>query len=156
MKYLKHLAGFFLITSLLLGCGGGSTSGGVGTSTSGLYRGTISYSGYNTCGRNIPGSGRVEILITSNGDFRFDPIGLTWKGGRIGRFTFVGAVTGSRIQTSFTCNQGNCTNDDGYKYRLDGRIQDGGATVSGTGYIEGNYGSCYEKFQGAFAATRVG
>ena len=28
MKYLKHLAAFSLITSLLLGCGGGSSSSG--------------------------------------------------------------------------------------------------------------------------------
>ena len=143
------MAGVFALTSLLLGCGGGSTSGGVGTSTSGFYRGTISYSGYNTCGRNIPGRGSVEIVISSDGSLKFDPINLTW-GRRYGSVTFKLAVSGSKISDSFT--GGN----SGYKYRIAGRIQDDGATVSGTGYIEGNYGSCYEKFQGAFAATRVG
>jgi hypothetical protein len=133
-----------------LSCGGGSTSGGVGTSTSGLYRGTISYSGYNTCGGNIPGRGSVEIVITSDGVLKFDPIGMAWKGGRIGYVEFGSAVSGSKISDSFT------SNTSGYKYRIDGRIQDGGATVSGTGYIEGGYGSCYEKYQGSFAATRVG
>ena len=148
MKDLKHLAAFSLITSLLVGCGG-STTGGVGTSTSGLYRGTISYSGYNTCGRNIPGRGSVEIVISSDGNLKFDPIRLTWGGG-YGYVEFSSAVSGSKISDSFT------SNTTGYKYRIDGRINDGGATVSGTGYIEGRYGSCYEKFQGVFAATRVG
>ena len=155
MKMRNAFFVFGIVGLLLTGCSG-STSGGVGTDTSGLYRGTISYSGYNTCGVNIPGSGNIEIVITSNGDLVFDPIGLTWRGGYYGSFRFRGAVTGSKIQSSFTCNQGNCSEDDGYKYRIDGRINDNGSTVSGTGYIEGSYGSCYEKFQGVFAATRVG
>ena len=155
MRKLFTVITILTLSIFLVSCGG-STSGGVGSSTSGLYRGTISYSGYNTCGRNIPGSGTVEIVITSSGDFVFDPIGLTWKGGRYGKFTFRGAVSGSRIYTSFTCTGNNCSENDGYKYLIDGRINDDGATVSGTGYVEGSYGGCYEKFQGAFAATRVG
>ena len=149
MKSLGYPTFAILFASLLLGCGGGSTSGGVGTSTSGLYRGTISYSGYNTCGVNIPGSGTVRIVITSSGDFVYDPIGLTWGGG-YGTFTCKGCVSGSTIKRTFTSQK------SGYKYSIDARINDGGATVSGTGSLEGNYGSCYEKYQGAFAATRVG
>lgn len=149
MKYLKHLVSATLFASLLLGCGGGSTSGGVGTSTSGFYRGTISYSGYNTCGRNIPGSGRVEITIFADGSLRFNPIGLRWNR-NTGRVLLHGAVSGSRISGTWGSKAAN-----DYEYRMDGRINDGGATVSGTGYIEGSYGGCYEKFQGAFAATRV-
>lgn len=133
---------------LLTGCSG-SSSGGVGTSTSGLYRGTISYSGYNTCGRKIPGRGSVEIVISSDGSLNFDPIKLTWAR-NYGSVLFYNAVSGSKISESKT------SEITGYKYRIDGRINDGGATVSGTGYIEGRYGSCYEKFQGVFAATRVG
>jgi hypothetical protein len=132
---------------LLTGCSG-SSSGGVGSSTSGLYRGTISYSGYNTCGGNIPRSGRVEITIFANGALRFDPIGLRW-GRNTGRVLLNGAVSGSRIS-------GTWDGDLGYEYRMDGRIKDGGATVSGTGSIKGSYGGCYQNFQGAFAATRVG
>ena len=151
MKYLKHLAGVFVLTSLLLGCGGGSTSGGVGTSTSGFYRGTISYSGYNTCGRSIPGRGTVKITIRSDGTFVFDPVGLKW-GRNWGSASLRGAVSGSRISGTW----GDPPSDNRYMYRIDARINDDGATVSGTGYIEGYYGRCNEKFQGAFAATRVG
>ena len=151
VKYLKHLAALSLITSLLLGCGGGSTSGGVGTSTSGYYRGTISYSGYNTYGRNIPGSGTVNITIQSDGRLIFDPVGLKWSY-NTGRVSLGGAVSGSRISGTWPPTADSIN----YTYRLDGRIQDGGSTISGTGYIEGSYGGCYEKFQGAFAATRVG
>jgi len=150
MKYLKHRVSATLFASLLFGCGGGSTSGGVGTSTSGFYRGTISWSGYNTCGRQIPGSGKVEITIRSDGAVVFDPVGLTW-GRNYGSVTLRSAVSGSRIFGTW-----GSLSDNDYIYRMDGRIKDGGATVSGTGSLEGNYGSCYEKYQGAFAATRVG
>ena len=149
MKKLFSVITIFTLSIFLVSCGG-STSGGVGSSTSGLYRGTISYSGYNTCGANIPGSGQVSIVISSNGDFVFDPIGLTWGGGKWGSAGCKGCVSGSTIKTEYTGES------SGYKYRIDARINDDGATVSGTGYIEGNYGSCYEKFQGAFAAPRVG
>ncbi|HIG43062.1 MAG TPA: hypothetical protein EYQ14_21350 [Gammaproteobacteria bacterium] len=132
------------LSSFLVACGGGSTSGGVGRSTSGLYRGTISYSGYNTCGANIPGSGKIEIVITSSGKATFNPIGLSWGGGKYGSVNF------NSLTDSFT------STTSGYKYRINGRINDNGATISGTGYVEGNYGSCYEKFQGSFAGNRVG
>ena len=148
MRKLFTVITVLTLSIFLVSCSG-STSGGVGSSTSGLYRGTVSYSGYNTCGRNIPGSGTVEIVITSSGDFVYDPIGLTWGGG-YGQVTCEGCVSGSTIKATITGSK------SGYQYRIDARIKDDGATVSGTGYIEGNYGGCYEKFQGAFAATRVG
>ena len=148
MRKLFTVITVLTLSIFLVSCSG-STSGGVGSSTSGLYRGTVSYSGYNTCGRNIPGSGTVEIVITSSGDFVFDPIGLTWGGG-YGSTTCTSCVTGSTIKMTYVGS------NSGYQYRIDARINDDGATVSGTGYIEGNYGSCYEKFQGAFAAPRVG
>ena len=62
---------------LLTGCSG-STSGGVGSSTSGFYKGTISYSGYSTCRGKPPGRGTVKITIRSDGTFVFDPVGLEW------------------------------------------------------------------------------
>ena len=40
MKYLKHLAAFSLMTSLLIGCGGGSSSSGI-TQYAGTYAGTL-------------------------------------------------------------------------------------------------------------------
>lgn len=47
MKYLKQLASASLITSLLLGCGGGSSSSGVGqphaTPYAGVYEGTMNF-----------------------------------------------------------------------------------------------------------------
>tara|TARA_B100001971_G_scaffold135949_1_gene125548 strand:+ start:103 stop:567 length:465 start_codon:yes stop_codon:yes gene_type:complete len=150
MRKTAYLLLAVVSASLLFGCGGGSTSGGVGTSTSGFYRGTISWSGYNTCGRQIPGSGKVEITIRSDGTLVFDPVGLKW-GRNYGYVTLRGAVSGSRISGTW----GNLSDND-YIYGMDGRINDGGATVSGTGSLEGNYGSCYEKYQGSFAATRVG
>jgi predicted small secreted protein len=133
----------------LAGCSG-NTSGGVGTSTSAAYSGTISYSGYNTCGVRIPGRGQVKIVIRSNGTFVFDPVGMAWAGGRYGSVALGGAVSGSKIQGTYP------DDGDGYNYRVDGRINDNGGSISGTGYIEGRYGRCYEKFQGTFAATRVG
>ncbi|XXK21285.1 hypothetical protein ACMAY5_08665 [Arenicellales bacterium nBUS_48] len=139
---------FGIFGFLLTGCSG-STSGGVGTDTSGFYRGTMSWSGYNTCGRQVPGRGSVEIVISSDGSLKFEPIGLRW-GQNYGWTSFLNAVSGSKISGSHT------SNISGYKYRIDGRINDGGATISGTGSIEGSYGSCYEKYSGSFAATRVG
>ena len=149
MRKLVSVITILTLSIFLVACSG-STSGGVGSSTSGLYRGTISYSGYNTCGANIPGSGQIRVVISSNGDFVFDPIGLAWGGGRWGSVNLLGAVKSSKISGTYP------DNGDGYTYRLDGRIKDDGATISGTGYIEGSYGGCYEKFQGVFAATRVG
>ena len=143
MKKLVTVITIFTLSIFLVSCGG-STSGGVGSSTSGLYRGTTSYSGYNTCGANIPGSGQVSIVISSNGAVVFDPIGLSWGGGKWGSVNF------NSLSESFA------STTSGYKYGINGRINDNGATISGTGYVEGSYGSCYEKFQGAFAATRVG
>ena len=61
-------------------------------------------------------------------------------------------MSGSRISGTW----GNPPSNNSYMYRIDARINDGGATVSGTGSIEGYYGNCNEKFQGSFAATRVG
>ena len=135
---------------LLTGCSG-STSGGVGTDTSGLYRGTMSWSGYNTCGRQVPGRGTVKITIQSDGRLIFDPVGLKWNY-NTGSVSLGGAVSGSRILGTWPPTTGSSN----YTYRLDGRISDDGATVSGTGSIEGSYGNCYEKYSGSFAATRVG
>jgi hypothetical protein len=140
---MKMRTGLFVlgvVGYLLTGCSG-STSGGVGSSESGVYRGTINYSGYNTCNGSIPGGGYVEIVIRSDGSLIFSLDGYV---------TFYNAVSGSKISGSFVSNV------SGYKYRIEGRINDSGSTVSGTGYVEGNYGKCFEKFQGAFAATRVG
>ena len=152
---LKHLVSAILFASLLLGCGGGDSSsgvdnsGGVGKTVSALYHANISYSGYNTCGAKIPGSGTVVIQIGADGRFKFDPVGLKWRGGSLGSVWFDGCCSGSTIDRQFRVK------DSGYLYKIDARIENNGATISGTGYIEGNYGSCYEKFQGAFAGTRV-
>jgi len=136
---------------LLSGCSG-SSSGGVGSSTSGLYKGTISYTGFNTCLGTPPGRGDVQILISSDGDLEFFPIGLAIGGVNDAAVNFSNAVNGSKISGSLISTKPVA----GYKFRIDGRINDGGATISGTGYVEGNYEGCYEKFEGAFAATRVG
>jgi hypothetical protein len=150
------------LTALLISScgGGGSTTGGVGTTTGGVYYGTVSYTGVNTCGRNIPGSGNIYIVITSAGDAKFDPVGLVWGYPYVGSFNFLSAVNGSKIQSEVKCVNNACTVsggylNDGYTYKIDGRVRDNGATVTGTGFIEGSYGSCYEKFEGAFAATKT-
>ena len=148
MRRLK-LTLVLIVSIIISSCGGGSTSGGVGTSTSGFYRGTIEYSGYNTCGLNVPGSGRFQITITSSGDVTFDPIGLSWMGGRYGRATFRSAINGAKIKSSYIGR------DSGYSYDIDGRIRDEGRTISGTGSISGSYGSCEEKFVGVFAGVLV-
>ena len=134
------------ISFIVSSCGGGSTSGGVGTSTSGFYKGTIEYSGFNSCGLNIPKSGRFEMTITSSGNVTFDPIGLTWGGGRFGGAPFAKAIKGSKIKSS-----GSEIGNPDYFYKIDGRIEDRGRTISGTGSIGGIYGSCVEKFVGVFA-----
>ena len=84
------------------------------------------------------------MTITSSGEVTFDPIGLSWEGGSFGSVTFRNAIKGANIKDSFT-------SESGYSYKIDGRIRDGGQTISGTGYIEGSYGSCVEKFVGVFA-----
>ena len=163
LKLILVMAAFLIIAS----CGDGSTSGGVdtsggvGSSVGASYYGTITYSGVNTCGRYIPGSGNVYIVITSDGSTLFDPVGLSWGYPPTGGFNFSGSVQGSKIRGSVKCINNACTNsdgyfNDGYTYKIDGRINDGGSTVSGVGYIEGTYGNgCYEQFEGAFAATRT-
>ena len=135
------------ISIIISSCERVSTSGGVGTSASGLYIGTIEYSDYNTCGLNIPKSGTFEMTITSSGDVIFDPIGLTW-GGNVGSVTLRNAIKRSNIKGSWT---GVDIHDKDYSYKIDGRIEDGGQTISGTGYIEGSYEGCAEKFAGVFA-----
>jgi len=150
MRRLK-LTLVLIVSIIISACGSGSTSSGVGTTTSGVYKGTIKYSGYNTCGLNVPKSGTFKITITSSGDVVFDPIGLTWGGNKWGRVKLRNAIKGSKMKGSWASVDKRYP----YEYKIDGRIEDGGKTISGTGSIKGSYGSCVEEFVGVFAGVLV-
>ncbi len=70
MKYLKHLAAFSLITSLLLGCGGGSSSSGVGspaaTAYAGVYDGALNLTGQGL-GVTVSGSSAYRVIVGVDG-----------------------------------------------------------------------------------------
>ena len=132
----------------------------MGSSKGATYYGTVSHSGINTCGRDIPELGKITIVITSDGDTTFDPTELIW-GSKYGAWTFGNSVTGSKIYGKGKCIKNACWNSDGYinngyTNEIDARINDGGSTVSGSVSLEGTYGSsCYEKIESVFAATRT-
>ena len=66
VKYLKHLVLVSLITSLLLGCGGGSSSSGASTPYAGQYDGTttITLSGL---GETLSQTNPMRIIVGVDG-----------------------------------------------------------------------------------------
>jgi len=59
MKYLKHLARVFVLTSLLLGCGGGSSSSGVTAASFVLSNTTARCASWSYSGSKVIVSGQV-------------------------------------------------------------------------------------------------
>ena len=66
MKYLKHLAAVSLMTSLLVGCGGGSSSSGASTPYAGQYDGTttITLSGL---GETLSQTNQLRVIVGVDG-----------------------------------------------------------------------------------------
>jgi len=83
MKYLKHLAAFSLITSLLLGCGGGSSSSGVGqphaTPYSGVYEGTMNFR-VSTDGASATTDAPYRVVVGNDGQVTGYSPGLSGDG----------------------------------------------------------------------------
>ena len=71
MKYLKHLAGVFVLTSLLLGCGGGSSSSGVGqphaTPYAGVYDGVLNVTA-QAAGAVLSTSEAYRLIVGVDGE----------------------------------------------------------------------------------------
>ena len=110
MKYLKHLAGFFLLTSLLLGCGGGSTSSGTSLNLNGTwllnphstsqsisfnsFRAVLQQSGNTVTSQSVKGSAPPGTVACSSG--------LATISGTVAGNTFNGQLTTSASTTTFS------------------------------------------------------
>jgi len=115
VKYLKHLAGVFVLTSLLLGCGGGSSSSGVGqphaTPYSGVYDGVLNLTA-QAAGAVLSTSEAYRLIVGVDGEVTESLPGFSGTG---------------------TCD------DDGKKYYLTGNVLDGSVT---TNCYEPSLGTC--------------
>jgi len=120
MKYLKHLAAFSLITSLLLGCGGGSSSSGVGqphaTPYAGVYDGVLNLFAQGL-GVSVSDSAAYRLIVGVDGEVTTSIPGFSGTG---------------------TCD------DDTARYYLTGNVLDSSGTINcsfpslGTCVVEGS------------------
>ena len=120
MKYLKHLAAVSLMTSLLLGCGGGSSSSGVGqphaTPYAGVYDGVLNLSAQGL-GVSVSDSAAYRLIVGVDGEVTTSLPGFSGKG---------------------TCD------DDTARYYLTGNVLESSSTINcsfpslGTCVVEGS------------------
>ena len=83
MKYLKHFVGVFVLASLLLGCGGGSSSSGVGqphaTPYSGVYDGVLNLTGQGL-GATVSDSSAYRVIVGVDGQVTDSTPGFSGTG----------------------------------------------------------------------------
>ncbi len=123
MKYLKHLAAFSLITSLLLGCGGGSSSGvsvNLAGSWSGSWRSSDGQGGALTTSFSQTGatfSGPATIYNSYCFGYEYATGKLSGSNIEIGiasnAIILIGSVSGSTISGTYYVYSGACTGDAG-------------------------------------------
>jgi len=123
MKYLRYLAGVFVLASLLLGCGGGSSSGvsvNLTGSWSGSWRSSTGQTGSLTASFSQSGatfSGPATIYNSNCFGYEYATGTLSGSNVEIGissnAIVFNGSVSGSTISGTYYVYATACSSDAG-------------------------------------------
>lgn len=131
---------------MLASCGGGSSSG-VDSSSAGVYLGTATIEGSNSCGRSFPSTTSMRLTTNPAGNVIIDYLG-DFRWGR-------DLVRGGLICTSCISGQSISASDvfdisPVYTHAIQATISGNGTSVSGWHGISGKYGNCIEGYMVRF------
>ena len=150
MKYLKHLAAFSLITSLLLGCGGGSSTSGA-SSYAGVYTGTSTIT-LRALGATATEVVQLRVVVGVDGQVSVSTPGTTaasCNGPQIPMSIVGNKATASSKNVSCSSKDVSCTVSGTFTYTFAGDS----ASQTGSAVMNCNVGNVDVSYAGHLRKT---